>query len=137
MVCNVCLVYLPNWVTQNPAGFHIKAQNPTRNTPLEPKTQPKLDLTHVSAGLPGTPAYVYLEVEEEVLAMMPANLKVGEEVPLGPCLVVEEEAVRLGKLVSRGEVTRLSSREGESGSECVTGFANANCIVTCSSTLRI
>jgi hypothetical protein len=56
MICDVCLVYLPNWVTQNPAGFYMKAQNPTRNTPLEPKTQPKLGLTHVSVGLPGTPA---------------------------------------------------------------------------------
>jgi hypothetical protein len=84
-----------------------------------------------------------LEVEEEVLVVLD-ELEVRVEVPLKPGeLVVEEEADKLavlvspGELVLRGEVTRLSSREGELGSECVTGFATAKCIVICSSIVRI
>jgi hypothetical protein len=56
MIFNIYLVYLPNWVTQNLVRFYMKAQNPTWNTPIEPKTQPKLGLTHVLVRLPRTPA---------------------------------------------------------------------------------
>jgi hypothetical protein len=71
-----------------------------------------------------------LEVGEEVL-FVPGELLIGEEA------VVLAVLVSPGELVLRGEVFCLTSREGESGPECATGFATANCIVICSSTLRI